>query len=134
MVDLYQASLGDAETNDEGEILITLEEFEEKREILRSIVDRYHMVKRLNENPDFKAIFTEGYFRDEAHRLAELMASGRLPESRMDSCLQDLRSIGRCKNYLREFVDQGVQAENDLVLLEEAREESIEAEAAQAGA
>ena len=126
-MDLYQASLG--QEDDEEPILLTIEEYEETRDALRSIILRADAVKRLNENDDFQTMIVQGYLTDEPVRLANLMASGKLPEKSMENCLKELDAIGRFRNFLKLMVEQGSQAEGDLVNLEEAREEAIEAEA-----
>lgn len=126
-MDLYNAS----NPQDEDEpIALTLEEYTEMKANLQVIIDRAEMARRLSENTDFQGLVLDGYFRDEPNRLANLMASGKLPEQSMVNCTKDLDAIGRFRNFMKLHMDQGKIATEELASLEEARQEAIEAEEA----
>lgn len=126
-MDLYNASMGEEAPE---EIELTLEQFEEAKTHYVNIIERGDAAKRLADNPDFKALVMDGYFTNEPQRLAELMASGRLPGSGFDGCVEDMKAIGRFRNYMKMHIEQGHMARDELVSLEEARDEAINAEEA----
>lgn len=125
MTDLYNASLGEEE---EVPMELTLEQYEEAKESLTLIIERAEAAKRLAANPDFKSLVLDGYMTDEPKRLAELMASGRLPAQAMDGCIEGVKSIGHFRNFMKMFMEQGHMATDELAALEEARDEAILAE------
>lgn len=126
-MDLYQASLGE---ESEEEITLTLEEYEDAKVHYQAIIDRGEAAKRLAENPDFNLLVMDGFFVAEPKRLAELMASGRLNSTTMEACKNELAGIGVFRNYMKMHTEQGNQAKEALVMLEEARHEAILAEEA----
>lgn len=131
-MDLYNASQGN-EADDEP-IELNLEQYEEAKAHYQGIIDRADAARRLANNDDFKALVLTGYFENEPKRLVELMASGKLPQQSMDNCVKDIESVGRFRNYMKMHMEQGRMAADELVLLEEARDEAIlQEEAALAG-
>lgn len=129
-MDLYNASLGE---EDESPIELTLEQYEEAKEHYGTITERADAARRLADNDDFKNLVMTGYLTDEPIRLAELIASGRLNEKVRDDCSRQLVSIGDFRNYMKNIIEQGNMARDEMVALEEARDEAIKAEEAAAG-
>lgn len=129
-MDLYNASLGGAE---ESPIELTLEQYEEAKEHFKTITDRADAARRLADNSDFKILIMQGYLTDEPQRLAELIASGRLPEKSVNDCSRQLVSIGDFRGYMKNIIEQGNMAADEMESLEEARDEAIKAEEASAG-
>jgi hypothetical protein len=123
MPEFYQASAG-FEDADET-IPLSLEEYEDAKNTLQSIIDRGDAAIRLLDNPDFTHLVMEGYLTNEPLRLAELMASGRLNEKNFDNCVQEMKSIANFRTYMRQFTEQAGMAREELKSLEEAREEAI---------
>jgi len=130
MADLYNASLGDEE---ESPIELTLEQYEEAKEHYGTITERADAARRLADNDDFKALVMTGYLTDEPMRLAELIASGRLNEKVREDCSRQLVSIGDFRTYMKNIIEQGNMARDEMTALEEARDEAIKAEEAAAG-
>lgn len=127
-MDLYKASNGFSEDGDEGETLLTLEEYEESKKALTRIVETGNTVARLLELPEFKAVILQGYFCDEPKRLGELMSSGRLHGETFNKCADELKAIGKLKSFIAHLVQQSEQAVNELASLEVARDEAIRME------
>ena len=121
-MDLYQASLGE-EASDEIEL--TLEQYEEAKEHYSSITNRADAARRLADNDDFKNLVMTGYLTDEPQRLAELIASGRLNEKTVTDCSRQLVSIGDFRGYMKNIIEQGGMAADELKDLEMARDEAI---------
>ena len=131
-MDLYNASQGNEE--DEELIELTLEQYEEAKSHYGSIIERADAARRLAKDDDFKNLILVGYLENEPQRLAELMASGRLPEQSMKNCVKDIESVARFRNYMKMHMEQGQMAADELASLEEARNEVIlQEEAALAG-
>jgi len=129
-MDLYNASMGE---EDESPIELTLEQYEEAKAHYSTIIERADAARRLADNADFKALVMEGYLTDEPQRLAELVASGRLNEKVREDCSRQLVSIGDFRTYMKNIIEQGNMARDEMVALEEARDEAIKAEEAAAG-
>lgn len=129
-MDLYNASMG---AEEESPIELTLEQYEEAKQHYATIIDRADAARRLADNADFKALVMEGYLTDEPQRLAELVASGRLNEKVRDDCSRQLVSIGDFRTYMKNIIEQGNMARDEMVALDEARDEAIKAEEAAAG-
>lgn len=133
-MDLYNAS---TVLEEDEPMVLTLEDYEDAKKSLETIVARADKARRLSEHPDFKDLIMQGYLVDEPQRLAELMASGRINnQATLDGCAKELDSIGRFRNFMKLHIEQGNLAKDELVALEEARDEAIaaEEEAASAGA
>lgn len=128
-MDLYQASLGEEAPD---EIELTLEQYEEAKEHYTTITDRADAARRLAENDDFKNLIMSGYLTDEPQRLAELIASGRLNEKTVTDCSRQLVSIGDFRGYMKNIIEQGGMAADELKDLEMARDEAIAQEEAKA--
>lgn len=126
-MDLYNASLGMEEPET---IELTMEQYEDGKIHLQSIIDCADAAKRLASNPDFASLVMEGYLKNEPLRLAELMASGRLNQSVFDNCAADIKAVANFRNYLKNITEQGAMASDEMAALEEARDEAIKAEEA----
>lgn len=126
-MDLYQASLGEEAPN---EIELTLEQYEEAKEHYSSITERADAARRLADNADFQILIMTGYLTNEPQRLAELIASGRLNEKTLNDCSRQLVSIGDFRSYMKNIIDQGNMAADELKDLEIARDEAIAQEEA----
>ena len=129
-MDLYNASMG---TEEEAPIELTLEQYEEAKTHYSTITDRAEAARRLADNPDFQNLVMQGYLTDEPSRLAELMASGRLNDKVFDDCSRQIRSIADFRDYMKNIIEQGNMAADELKDLEMARDEAIKAEEEAAG-
>jgi hypothetical protein len=129
-MDLYNASLGGEEPET---IELTHEQYEEAKDHFSTVIQRADAARRLAENDDFVALVMEGYLTDEPKRLAELIASGRLNDKVRDDCSRQLVSIGDFRGYMKNIIEQGNFARDEMISLEEARDEAIKAEEAAAG-
>lgn len=85
---------------------------------------------RLRNNKDFKKVFGELYFREEAIRLVTLLGDPdmQVPEKQQD-ILGQMQAIGRVGDFLRVLDHKVMLAESGLVMDEEAREEILAEEA-----
>lgn len=128
-MDLYNASMG---TEEEDQIELTLEQYEEAKAHYQTIIERGDAARRLADNPDFKSLVLEGYLDNEPNRLANLMASGRLNDKVFSDCTRQIRSVADFREFMKDIINQSTMAEDELKGLEEARDLAIkEAEAAE---
>lgn len=128
-MDLYNASMG---TEEEDQIELTLEQYEEAKAHYQTIIERGNAARRLADNPDFKSLVLEGYLDNEPNRLANLMASGRLNDKVFADCTRQIRSVADFREFMKDIINQSSMAEDELKGLEEARDLAIkEAEAAE---
>ena len=108
-------------------------ELEQNRATNEELVALRDMALRLSENPDFRRLFVEGYFRDEAARLVQLSEDPILDATKQNDCLRMAQATGHCKRYLSAIVVRGNVAANDIMALDEqiaeARQEEAAAEA-----
>lgn len=126
-MDLYQASSDLGNESDEP-IELTLEQYEEAKAHYVTMIETADAARRLANHPDFKKLVMDQYLTSEPQRLAELMASGRLHPQSMDNCKEELAAIGKFRNFMKKFMQEGEIARNELTMLEEAREEVLEQE------
>ena len=79
----------------------------------RKIVERGQMAENLAHNPTFAKLILQGYFVDEAARLAHLLSD---PNSQAHQHLihNDLVAIGGFKRYLQTLVQIGRAAANEI--------------------
>lgn len=96
------------------QIELTIEEAEK-------MVERMERALRLAENPDFKALILEGYFKEEAIRLTHLLSAPALSPKMREDTIKGLEAIGLLKQHLHAVVQKGVLAEQEI---KEAREEA----------
>lgn len=126
-MDLYNAS---TIVDDEEPVMeISLEEYEDAKKHLLTIIDRGDAALRLAKNSDFVQLILEGYLDEEPKRLAELMASGRLHQQTLDNCTRELDAVGKFRNFMKNMTEQASTARNELADLEQARDEALAAEA-----
>jgi len=90
----------------------------------KQIIERKEQMERLLQNPDFKAVFSEGYFRDEAARLVSLLADQEMsaPEKQTE-LIKDMQGISAMQLYILNVRRLGAQMEQALRAHEEALEE-----------
>lgn len=102
------------------------EEFEAYKKTVLSVVEQAKCCMRLMENKDFQTVIMEAYLRDEPRRLGELMGSGRLTPKAFEESAEDLRGIGNLFQFLSQYAQKGVLAQEELEGLEEARKAALE--------
>lgn len=98
------------------EIEVSLEDAQREIELGRA-------VERLNANRDFKTIFLEGYFKDEAARLAMLYSHPGLRADMQEAVQRDLCGPGAVVRYLQTILRAAQTAENVVAQGEEALDE-----------
>lgn len=83
-------------------------------------------LERLLNNRDFKKVFVEGYFREEAIRLVSIKADVACQsEASQASILKQIDAIGCVQDYLRLIQIQTSQAEKEVADSEQTREEIL---------
>ena len=81
----------------------------------KKIVATRDAALRLASNRDFKKIFLEGYFKDEAARLVGISADPvMLDQGQGEHIDMEIRSISCTQQYLRGLVQQGDLAERSI--------------------
>lgn len=77
-----------------------IQEFELSIEQAKAQVGLAEALQRLHQNPDFKSVILEGYFRDEAARMVGLLGEPTLQEPAMQQALHNsLRSISELRQH-----------------------------------
>ena len=103
--------------NDIREIEVSIEE-------AKKIAKRAERVRRLEKNPDFKALILEGYFTEEAARLAHLVTDPQVIQGgHLDFVQNDLKGIGALKRFLTATLQLGDIAAQEVKEYQEALEE-----------
>jgi len=80
----------------------------------------------LAEHPVFKKLVLEGYFKEEAARLAEMISSPVIDEKTREDINRNLMGIGGFKRYLSMKVQMGQRAAQDRKSAEQALVEMYE--------
>ena len=106
----------------------TVEEINLDIEHAKGLVSKSEALKRLESNADFRRVFIEGYFKDEAIRLVDAKSMPQLQgEEAQAQIIKSIDGIGTCKEYLRTVHHVGDNAkraiEDSEQLLEELAEE-----------
>jgi hypothetical protein len=91
-----------------------IEEVELSIEHARQLVERGQMAERLSRNKEFKTLVLEGYFVNEAARLALLYSDPNVPSEMREHLLRDISAPGCFKRYLSSIVQMGHVAEREL--------------------
>lgn len=107
-----------------------LQEIELNIDTAKKMVKEADAIDRLMKNRDFKAIITEGYFKEYASILVQRKA---MPGMQIDSEQKDIddsiTGIGQLQQFLFTKRMQGKQVAKDLNEMESVREELIQEEA-----
>lgn len=91
----------------------TANEIEISIEEARKLVDQSKKALALAENPVFKELVLDGYFKDEAVRLVDLYSNPNLIAQRPE-IERDLHAIGTFRRYLSQIVLAGSRAEKEI--------------------
>lgn len=87
----------------------------------RDAVERKDKIERLIKNPDFKAVFEDGYFKDEAARLVGLLADPEFEsEEGRNRLLDDMMGISASRRYIVTALRIGRQMEAQIAASEDA--------------
>lgn len=104
-----------------------IEQIELSIEEAKKLVDRRDQLRKLTTNREFKKIFLDGYFQEEAVRMTHILADPALTNHRQQ-IIEALTAISHVRNYLHQINLQGDMAEREIsemnVALDEIREES----------
>lgn len=108
-----------------------IEQIEVSISELQKMVEMGKRAERLALNPDFKALIMDGYFGEEASRLALLMSDPRvIDQGQQEFVRNDLMAIGGLKRYLSNKVTFGQNAADEIeshqYTLGELREEELD--------
>lgn len=108
----------------------TVSEFQAQRKTCEELVELRDMALRLSENRDFRKLFIEGFFRDEAARMVQLSEDPILTREQQHDALRMAQATGHAKRYLSMLVVRGNSAAKDIIDLDEQLEELRREEAA----
>jgi len=106
-----------------------IEQIELSIEAAKEMVEKARMARQLAENPAFKKLILEGYFVDEAARLAHLFSDPNIPAEHREYVKNDLLAVGGLKRFLSTLVRLGDMAEREIADAELELEEIRAAEA-----
>lgn len=91
-----------------------IHEIEMSIEAAKEMVVRGEMAMKLANNPAFKKIVLDGYFVDEAARLAHLYSDPNLSAEQREMVRNDLIGIGAFKRYLQTLTQLGQMASREI--------------------
>lgn len=78
------------------------------------IVDRRNKAIKLHSNPEFKELFSEQYFVNEAARLVHLSSDPALTSEQRADALSMAQASGHTRRYLSQLVQMGAHYERVL--------------------
>lgn len=107
------------------DIGLTLEEFEEMKGDCERVISYGDAAVRLAENPDFKLLVMDGYFKGEPDRLAGTIASGKFPPASDQNAFEAIKAIGKFAAFFQDITAKANIARDQLEGLEEARDMAI---------
>lgn len=96
-----------------------------EREIVaaKELIGRRNMAHKLSENHEFRVLFHEGFFVEEAARLVQLSADPSLSIEQRADALSMAQATGHTKRYLSMMFQMGAVAERELPQMEASVEE-----------
>lgn len=109
---------------------VTLEQCAEMREDCKKYIDKADALKRLENNADFKLVFTEGYIKDYAARLVGLLGEQNLNLAgnkalEREEIMESLHGVARFQTYMNNVYRLANQAVNQLENITEAENECL---------
>lgn len=105
-----------------------IQQIELSIEEAQKMVDRKNQLEKLFGNREFKKVVLDGYFKEEAARLATLTGDSALVAQRPEIFLA-IQSIAKLQEYFRTVALMGNSAEAELAEAQEVLDE-LRAEAA----
>lgn len=99
-----------------------IQEIEISIEAAKEAMAKGEAVRKLSSNRDFKRVILDGLFKDEAARLVGLIADPAMKEHRND-IIEMMIGISTLQSYLRNTMQMGRMAGEELVNLEEAADD-----------
>lgn len=99
------------------------EQIEVSLEQVRELIAKRDMAIKLSNNREFKKLVLEGYFKEEAARLASVSAEPAL-EARREAIFGEIMAISNFRQYLDGIVRTGDMAAENLAEYEEALAEA----------
>ena len=116
--------------NEEYDFEQVEKEIEISIEAAKGAVERKNKLQRLSDNQDFKDIFEEGYFKNEAARLVGLLTDPEFSsKDKREEIINDMLGISSTRQYLMNVYRLGVQLERQIAAseqeLEELRKEGV---------
>lgn len=91
-----------------------IQEVELSIEQAKGLIARKDQALKLTDNKDFKALVLQGYFVDEAARLALLSSDPMLDAEARADVMQGVLALGYFKRYITGIIHFGRMAEKDL--------------------
>lgn len=91
-----------------------IQEVELSIEQAKGLIARKDQALKLTDNKDFKALVLQGYFVDEAARLALLSSDPMLDAEQRADVMQGILALGYFKRYMSGIIQFGRMAEGDL--------------------
>lgn len=111
----------------QSEIEQEIAQVELTKQQAEKIIDLGDKARELAHNPIFKELVLDGYFMNEAARLAHLSSDPILNDKQREDTIRDIQGIGSFKRYLRTITmmadNARVELENSIETLAELRSE-----------
>lgn len=80
----------------------------------KDLISRRDAALKLSENREFRSLFIDGYFKEEAARLVQLSSDPALNTDQRADALAMAQATGHMKRYLSMAVQMGAVAEREL--------------------
>ena len=107
-----------------------LQEIEVSIEDATKAVDLMKSLEKLSNNPDFKKVMLDGYFKEECVRLVLVKAEYEMrSEDIQNQLLKDIDAIGRTRAYLHNIMLRGQTMVRSLASDKETKEELLSEQA-----
>lgn len=95
-----------------------IQQCEQEIKNAKELIERRRMALKLADNPEFKKLFLEEYFVNEAARLVQISADPNLSLEQRADALAMAQATGHTKRYLSVVVQMGAHHERALPELE----------------
>ena len=101
----------------------SIAQIEKGIEDAKYFIKRREMAQKLYENPDFKELFVNGFFKEEAARLVQLSSDPAMSAEQRADALSMAQATGHTKRYLSMIIQMANQAEKELPAMYETIDE-----------
>lgn len=105
---------------------LELQQLEQNIKYSQKAIDLGDALERLRSNKDFKAIFVNGYFEQEAVRLVHLKSNLNMQSNEsQQSILRQMDAIGTVSDYLNTILTRAEMARRTIMADEATRDELL---------
>lgn len=99
-------------------VIQDIRDLEQQIKNAKELIAQRQMAQKLSDNHEFRKLFLEDYFVQEAARLVQCASDPSLTREQQDTALEMAKATGHTKRYLSIVVQMGAHSERELPNME----------------